>query len=1253
MAEVTINMPDGTQATGIIPEFALESTQDQMLKMWKKLNPEIFKAIEKEAKEATKQVKEQIKNEKASQKEADKAGQELLKALDGIEAKFQLDADALDRYNKRLAFTEKALNGMYTATVAVSTALIGIATTALTAFYRGFTDVGNTLNELTDVGVGMQDVAGSGRVATQVLAGLSAQGLNAAKTMEGMATIFASQGYKATEQLVAGFLDATESGAALGMSIEQATGMYAEELKARQQIGALDTQTAAGRSKLNQQVQTSITRQTSYARALGVSRDVLADFAQSLMTQTPVLTATLLRFGNDVRGSVTAGIMDFASAMRGLGGEEGGQIAAAFTEAASMGALGFSDAMVGYVRAVPSLAGPMNDYINAVQRGTLSQDQANEMAQSITTNLGNLSAAEKNRVFALARAGDQQAQSMAKAISQFEQTESKLKEINKGFTMEGVQKGSNLLQTMLKQLIGMFDALKYSFFTGVGQSQDLTKAFENAKKIITEAIGKVFGVGGSVGDVNNSMQDIGKTIADKLPKFIEMLATGIATFIENIPSYIETIKGAVSGLMTFLKVTGFLIKAFTALAAIVLVTKGFHALVAGLGAVKNGLSGFAGGLKDAVKGGLKGLFGKDGPINKIGGGGKAVGAATGDGVGIPGGAKSGGILKKIADAVAKFGDNKVVKGAATIALLGTAVLAASYGFAKFGDVSWSGFFKGVAGLGALAVVAKLMAKGSKDMMMGAAAIAILGVALIPAAVGFRLFGDVKWEAIAVGATGLLALGAVGLVLGKALSGLIQGSIAIGLLGVALIPFAFSLNLMKDFGWDNFTAFAASLGVLSVAAIGLGFALPFIAAGAAAITLLGLALIPFAFAMKMAGEAMPYLMTGLSFINMVDTGAWLELGTAMLAFGAAVGIVALTSPLLIVFAGAVALLGLAMTPLAAGLDIVAASLPAFTDALFELTFIDYTSLLGLAGSFAVLGAGFAVLALGLLPIMALNPTKDTFAFLEDMSNGLKTLSGLPLKEIALVGPALLSLAAGLAGLSAGNLISNVLDGLGSLFGGKSPFEKLAEIGKVAPDINKMVDSLKQMPDAVGKFNEAAGNIDGQKIKDQWTIASDGIWLMVTAVDNLSSALDMLTPEQLKVLSGSGRTMATAQKQDAPEKTFGETFKEARSIQGGAGGVFEYNGKDYQTNIVGEAYVKDPSRVTLPTAPTAPVQPQLVAATDTGGSVADPATGTTQAVSPDKGSQSSVELLTALLNETKAQNKLLKRQVQGTQDIASQV
>jgi hypothetical protein len=46
------------------------------------------------------------------------------------------------------------------------------------------------------------------------------------------------------------------------------------------------------------------------------------------------------------------------------------------------------------------------------------------------------------------------------------------------------------------------------------------------------------------------------------------------------------------------------------------------------------------------------------------------------------------------------------------------------------------------------------------------------------------------------------------------------------------------------------------------------------------------------------------------------------------------------------------------------------------------------------------------------------------------------------------------------------------------------------------------------------------------------------------------------------------------------SFNETFRRARAANGGKpGGLFEWNGKQYQTNIVGEEYVGNPIPVTF--------------------------------------------------------------------------
>ena len=112
---------------------------------------------------------------------------------------------------------------------------------------------------------------------------------------------------------------------------------------------------------------------------------------ESLFDNTEALTASLIGFSDTVRSDVTAGIEVFASGLAGMGGKAGQDIAAAFLDAGSKGAIGMSDAATGFVRALPSLAGPMNEFADAMQAGTLTQEQSKDMVNSLTSQLGNLS----------------------------------------------------------------------------------------------------------------------------------------------------------------------------------------------------------------------------------------------------------------------------------------------------------------------------------------------------------------------------------------------------------------------------------------------------------------------------------------------------------------------------------------------------------------------------------------------------------------------------------------------------------------------------------------------------------------------------------------------------------------------------------------------------------------------------------------------------------------------------------------------
>ena len=156
-------------------------------------------------------------------------------------------------------------------------------------------------------------------------------------------------------------------------------------------------------------------------------------------------------------------------------------------------------------------------------------------------------------------------------------------------------------------------------------------------------------------------------------------------------------------------------------------TKGGAPDVVGKGVAK------AGGLVSSLGAKAKALVPK-GLSDKVSGmGGKVSGMLKGasgdaDKATMPMG-KGGGFLQTIADAVKKFGDSKVLKGAAAIALLGASVGLAGVGLKQFNDVDFASIVKGTLALGGLAALAQVLGKGSLGMIQGAAAIVLLGAAV--------------------------------------------------------------------------------------------------------------------------------------------------------------------------------------------------------------------------------------------------------------------------------------------------------------------------------------------------------------------------------------------------------------------------------------------------------------------------------------------------------------------------------------------
>ncbi len=157
------------------------------------------------------------------------------------------------------------------------------------------------------------------------------------------------------------------------------------------------------------------------------------------------------------------------------------------------------------------------------------------------------------------------------------------------------------------------------------------------------------------------------------------------------------------------------------------------------------------------------------------------------------------ILKGIGDGLNSF-KTGAIKGAASLVILSGALWVTSKAVQNFASVKWEDLAKAGVALGGLAGVALTLGSASGQMIVGAAAIAVLGASLIPAALALKMFNDIEWSSLGKAGVALVGLAVSAGVLGAIMmSGvgavaLTLGAVAIAGLGASLIPLAAALAI---------------------------------------------------------------------------------------------------------------------------------------------------------------------------------------------------------------------------------------------------------------------------------------------------------------------------------------------------------------------------------------------------------------------------------------------------------------------------
>jgi len=167
----------------------------------------------------------------------------------------------------------------------------------------------------------------------------------------------------------------------------------------------------------------------------------------------------------------------------------------------------------------------------------------------------------------------------------------------------------------------------------------------------------------------------------------------------------------------------------------------------------------------------------------------------------------------------------------------------------------------------------------------------IGKAMVGIGRGIRSLGS----GIGKGIGGLLS----GIAKGIAAFGtpkVFKGILALGLVGIAMMPFGKALKMMKGIGFQEIIMLGTSMFIFGtlMAATGflLGGALPFLIMGAVVFAMVGAALIPLAFALNLAGPPMVQFGRALKMLSDVSVLNILLLGPALFALSS--GLMALTA-----------------------------------------------------------------------------------------------------------------------------------------------------------------------------------------------------------------------------------------------------------------------------------------------------------------------------------------------------------------------
>lgn len=501
-----------------------------------KIFSDLLDALQKETEtteENTKDMNETIKETEEAVKSFGDVNEEQSERLKQAGEQQREALNRLARTQNRLAkdfqFTMGVVNFFVKSLLSAGTIAGGYLVTSVT-------NTGESLKSLTDVGQAFGDVtARSNDTTINTLTSMGRLGLTVDQATTVLSTFSrtaAILGQRSFVELNSQFLELTNYGRDLGVTLDDATQLFQEDQDFRSRILTRDQLTNARTADLSAQ---SIRQLRMFSTALGISTDELRQNARNLVGSNSSIRSLIMNMGA-AGPEVQQALENFVAGLQGAGVDDG--FIEGILEVASVGAAGASD----FLNMLGTIDGGLRDeFIGiamSIRNGAMSVDEVPAMVQRVIQEFSTVDPQKFQALLASGVGGELQgvAQAYIDSAQSASQVADKLRESAEQmgmteFEYDNVQKALVGVENIFKRFGAQASVFQLSLVGALGSSFD---AFIGSQEEVNNVMNRFGGV----------VQHIGTELGRTIGNFINRLGggdfqTGLNKIIDGIKNFGE------------------------------------------------------------------------------------------------------------------------------------------------------------------------------------------------------------------------------------------------------------------------------------------------------------------------------------------------------------------------------------------------------------------------------------------------------------------------------------------------------------------------------------------------------------------------------------------------------------------------------------------------------------------------------------------------------------------------------------------